>query len=193
MLFIYLLILNREIIRSFFPEPTKLIQIYSSVTTSKFVDYPELARSPFIVPPQKSCAVVGNGGILLNSNYGKLINQHDFVIRSNLPAMHGYETDVGDKVNVTSINTEALNALVEEIGGYFTARARNSTVTNTSLINRLHYLNGTMLWHFNGMTDASRKQFNIVAKMSEHSVMSLKLAFSSMGTTEIIQRYVYRS
>ncbi|KAI1891066.1 hypothetical protein AGOR_G00160080 [Albula goreensis] len=51
--------------------------------------------------PQKNrcnkCAVVGNSGNLLGSNYGPLINSHTYVIRMNKATTGGFEKDVGNK------------------------------------------------------------------------------------------------
>ncbi|XP_006824351.1 CMP-N-acetylneuraminate-poly-alpha-2,8-sialyltransferase-like [Saccoglossus kowalevskii] len=56
------------------------------------------------IPRQKTCAVVGNSGILLNSSCGDEINSNDFVIRCNIPEIEGFSRDVGNKTNVTNIN-----------------------------------------------------------------------------------------
>nr|XP_009857495.1 alpha-2,3-sialyltransferase ST3Gal I isoform X1 [Ciona intestinalis] len=45
----------------------------------------------------RSCAVVGNSGNILNSNYGNEIDGHDFVIRMNKGPTYNYENDVGSK------------------------------------------------------------------------------------------------
>ncbi|XP_066286503.1 CMP-N-acetylneuraminate-poly-alpha-2,8-sialyltransferase-like [Branchiostoma lanceolatum] len=56
----------------------------------------------------RTCAVVGNGGILLNSSCGAEIDAHDFVVRSNLPPTLPYRQDVGIKTNFTAVNFERL-------------------------------------------------------------------------------------
>ncbi|XP_043936746.1 CMP-N-acetylneuraminate-beta-galactosamide-alpha-2,3-sialyltransferase 4 [Protopterus annectens] len=48
----------------------------------------------------RTCVVVGNGNTLRNSSLGKLINQHDIVIRLNDAPVKGYEQDVGNKTTM---------------------------------------------------------------------------------------------
>ncbi|XP_065137848.1 CMP-N-acetylneuraminate-beta-galactosamide-alpha-2,3-sialyltransferase 1 [Paramisgurnus dabryanus] len=45
----------------------------------------------------RTCAVVGNSGNLLESHYGPLIDNNDFVIRMNKGPVEGFEDDVGSK------------------------------------------------------------------------------------------------
>uniref|UniRef100_A0A4W3K2N2 CMP-N-acetylneuraminate-beta-galactosamide-alpha-2,3-sialyltransferase 2 n=1 Tax=Callorhinchus milii TaxID=7868 RepID=A0A4W3K2N2_CALMI len=57
--------------------------------------------NPYQGPPQpsrcRSCSVVGNSGNLRGSEYGKLIDSHDFVLRMNRAAIAGFEPDVGTR------------------------------------------------------------------------------------------------
>ncbi|KAJ4972364.1 hypothetical protein NE237_005463 [Protea cynaroides] len=56
-----------------------------------------------------SCAVVGNSGILLKTEYGELIDRHDFVIRLNNAWTKGFESHVGSKTNLSFVNSNILH------------------------------------------------------------------------------------
>ncbi|XP_077983109.1 CMP-N-acetylneuraminate-beta-galactosamide-alpha-2,3-sialyltransferase 2-like [Glandiceps talaboti] len=43
------------------------------------------------------CAVVGNSGNLRQSEYGKLIDEHDYIMRINVGRTEGFEKDVGSR------------------------------------------------------------------------------------------------
>ena len=48
-------------------------------------------------PQNKSCAVIFSSPVLLNREYGKIIDSYDFVIRFNMAPTLGYEKFVGSK------------------------------------------------------------------------------------------------
>ncbi|KAG8387504.1 hypothetical protein BUALT_Bualt02G0028000 [Buddleja alternifolia] len=57
----------------------------------------------------KSCAVVGNSGILLKSDYGKMIDSHEAVIRLNNARTATFERNVGSKTSVSFVNSNILH------------------------------------------------------------------------------------
>ncbi|XP_071958757.1 uncharacterized protein [Antedon mediterranea] len=68
--------------------------------------------------PFESCAVIGNGGILDRSYCGPEIDAHDFVMRSNMAPIDGFEEDVGSKVDFMTLNGEGTKTLLKCIKKY---------------------------------------------------------------------------
>ncbi|KAG1369668.1 sialyltransferase-like protein 1 [Cocos nucifera] len=66
--------------------------------------------------PYATCAVVGNSGILLNSDHGDLIDGHDLVIRLNNAATKGYIRKVGGKTSLAFINSNILHICARRDG-----------------------------------------------------------------------------
>ncbi|KAL9235437.1 hypothetical protein vseg_010195 [Gypsophila vaccaria] len=57
----------------------------------------------------KSCAVVGNSGILLSKEYGGLIDSHEAVIRLNNARVESYQKNVGSKTSISFVNSNILH------------------------------------------------------------------------------------
>ncbi|XP_043074111.1 CMP-N-acetylneuraminate-beta-galactosamide-alpha-2,3-sialyltransferase 1 isoform X2 [Puntigrus tetrazona] len=71
---------------------------YTEVVDQMFSLFPDEEHYSDAGPDRcRTCAVVGNSGNLLRSNYGPLIDLHDVVIRINRGPTKGYEKDVGSK------------------------------------------------------------------------------------------------
>ncbi|KAI8515508.1 hypothetical protein Bbelb_063210 [Branchiostoma belcheri] len=64
-----------------------------------------------IVGHQKTCSLVGNSGILLGSKCGREIDFKDFVVRMDLPAVSGFENDVGGRTNMTIVSPQTSNRM----------------------------------------------------------------------------------
>ncbi|KAG0572948.1 hypothetical protein KC19_VG136900 [Ceratodon purpureus] len=56
----------------------------------------------------RTCAVVGNSGILLNSSYGGAIDQHEMVMRINNARTVGFEVFVGRKTTISFMNSHII-------------------------------------------------------------------------------------
>ncbi|KAI4383746.1 hypothetical protein MLD38_009550 [Melastoma candidum] len=57
----------------------------------------------------RSCAVIGNSGILLEKEYGKLIDSHEVVVRLNNARIRGYERSVGSRTSISFVNSNILH------------------------------------------------------------------------------------
>ncbi|XP_071498923.1 alpha-2,8-sialyltransferase 8E-like [Diadema antillarum] len=56
----------------------------------------------------KSCAVVGNSGILRGSRCGSTIDSNDFIFRCNLGTLGPFKDDAGSKSNMTTMNPSII-------------------------------------------------------------------------------------
>ncbi|KAK6936197.1 Glycosyl transferase family 29 [Dillenia turbinata] len=66
----------------------------------------------------KSCAVVGNSGILLKKEYGDLIDGHELVIRLNNARTEGFTRNVGSKTGLSFVNSNILHLCARREGCY---------------------------------------------------------------------------
>lgn len=60
--------------------------------------------------PYRSCAVVGNSGILLQKTHGPLIDSHEMVIRLNNARTGGFQNSVGSKTTLAFVNSNILHS-----------------------------------------------------------------------------------
>lgn len=61
----------------------------------------------------KSCAVVGNSGVVLLRENGKEIDSHDAVIRINMAPVRGFETYVGSKTTFNIVNSHNVREMLQ--------------------------------------------------------------------------------
>ena len=69
-------------------------------------------QSPKII--HKSCALVGNSGILKRTQFGKSIDKHEAVMRVNQAPVKGYEKYVGSKVTYRMLNNKWTTVYYED-------------------------------------------------------------------------------
>jgi hypothetical protein len=60
-----------------------------------------------------SCALVGNSGILMDNEYGELIDSHDVVIRCNCAHTDGYVKHVGSQTDIRIANSHMFHAVLQ--------------------------------------------------------------------------------
>ena len=156
----------------------KWLIIYDPEVRAEHMSFPKTGsfnRTHGVIP-QKTCAVVGCSGILLNSSCGKEIDAHDFVIRTNLPGLRGFELDVGKKQNLTTINAEGARALSKLI-----TKMNDTSSTKVGAIQRLKDLNGSILFETKGGVTLSRV-FKRIITASQSMSINFQAAYTLVGT-----------
>nr|XP_033789191.1 CMP-N-acetylneuraminate-beta-galactosamide-alpha-2,3-sialyltransferase 1 [Geotrypetes seraphini]XP_033789192.1 CMP-N-acetylneuraminate-beta-galactosamide-alpha-2,3-sialyltransferase 1 [Geotrypetes seraphini]XP_033789193.1 CMP-N-acetylneuraminate-beta-galactosamide-alpha-2,3-sialyltransferase 1 [Geotrypetes seraphini] len=63
----------------------------------------------------RRCAVVGNSGNLKNSNYGSIIDSHNFIMRMNRAITARFETDVGSRTTHHFMYPESYTKLAQNV------------------------------------------------------------------------------
>ncbi|XP_071944052.1 CMP-N-acetylneuraminate-poly-alpha-2,8-sialyltransferase-like [Antedon mediterranea] len=106
---------------------------------------------------QRDCAIVGNGGILIGSKCGKNINNHAFVLRSNLAPIVNYEDDVGTKTNMTVLNGQIMDEVIDTV---------DQGALGKTFLERIQYLNDSILWYSKATEVQFKKhQLQFLSKM----------------------------
>jgi hypothetical protein len=81
----------------------------------------------------KRVAVVGSSGILLNTEFGSEIDDHDIVVRFNVARTEGYEKHVGSKTDIRVMNGHSWAGTTNKniftgFDNKFTSKLRNTTL-----------------------------------------------------------------
>ncbi|XP_071955706.1 CMP-N-acetylneuraminate-poly-alpha-2,8-sialyltransferase-like isoform X2 [Antedon mediterranea] len=87
----------------------------------------------------ETCAIVGNSGILKDSNCGTEIDAHDFVLRTNMAPIENYENDVGKQTNLVSMNSAVAKF-------YYRCLRNNGTFCYDSVKRYLKHINDSIVW-----------------------------------------------
>ncbi|XP_065096643.1 CMP-N-acetylneuraminate-poly-alpha-2,8-sialyltransferase [Paramisgurnus dabryanus] len=128
----------------------------------------------------KTCAVVGNSGILLKSRCGKEIDNHDFVIRCNLAPLEEFSVDVGLKSDFTTMNPSVIQRVY---GGL-----RNKTAQE-HFIQRLRQLNDSVLWIPAFMVKGSEKHVEGVNALILKNKLNVRTAYPSLRLIHAVRGY----
>nr|KAF6491138.1 ST8 alpha-N-acetyl-neuraminide alpha-2,8-sialyltransferase 4 [Molossus molossus] len=119
----------------------------------------------------KTCAVVGNSGILLDSECGKEIDSHDFVIRCNLAPVVEFAADVGTKSDFITMNPSVVQ---RAFGGF-----RNES-DREKFVHRLSMLNDSVLWIPAFMVKGGEKHVEWVNALILKNKLKVRTAYPSL-------------
>ncbi|XP_011672902.2 alpha-2,8-sialyltransferase 8B-like [Strongylocentrotus purpuratus] len=121
------------------------------------------------LPEQQTCAVVGNSGILSDSNCGRAIDSHDYIYRMNLaPFGQEYGKDVGYRTNITTLNYSQLKSMAKCAKKRFAkmSPARALMLTNMKLYNHSviwYPKGGSRKGNMNALSRGMKDIFNFTA------------------------------
>ncbi|XP_071484840.1 alpha-2,8-sialyltransferase 8B-like [Diadema antillarum] len=106
---------------------------------------------------KRTCAVVGNSGVLLNSRCGYLIDSSDLVIRMNLALFGGeFAEDVGLKVSLMTLNSDQYRNLMNCTHNYGNVTLDGLPRLCSRQLKGLSRMNGSVLWYFGSMAHNNR-------------------------------------
>nr|XP_009667016.1 PREDICTED: CMP-N-acetylneuraminate-poly-alpha-2,8-sialyltransferase [Struthio camelus australis] len=128
----------------------------------------------------KTCAVVGNSGILLDSGCGKEIDSHDFVIRCNLAPVVEFAADVGAKSDFITMNPSVVQ---RAFGGF-----RNES-DREKFVHRLSMLNDSVLWIPAFMVKGGEKHVEWVNALILKNKLKVRTAYPSLRLIHAVRGY----
>ncbi|KAM4677001.1 alpha-2,8-sialyltransferase 8B isoform 2-T2 [Discoglossus pictus] len=128
----------------------------------------------------KTCAIVGNSGILLNSGCGKEIDSHDFVIRCNLAPVEEYAQDVGLKTNLVTMNPSVVQRAFEDLV--------NDT-WKEKFLQRLKSLNESILWIPAFMAKGGEERVEWVNDLIIKHQINVHTAYPSLRLLHAVRGY----
>ncbi|XP_072180510.1 alpha-2,8-sialyltransferase 8B-like [Diadema setosum] len=143
------------------------------------------------MPLVDSCSLVGNSGVLLESNCGYVIDKGDLVVRMNLaPAGGEYSRDVGSKTNLTTINFELSKTMSSCAKAEYTNKSLEDIPDKCQRLMKLMLrLNNTVIWYFKGHSVVSliKKGLDFYKKYYNLQVV---FAYSPAGLLPTTQRWL---
>ncbi|XP_005994027.1 alpha-2,8-sialyltransferase 8B isoform X2 [Latimeria chalumnae] len=128
----------------------------------------------------QNCAIVGNSGILLNSNCGREIDDHQFVIRCNLAPVQEYASDVGTKTDFVTMNPSVIQRAFEDLV--------NET-WKEKFLQRLQSLNGSIFWIPAFMAKGGEERVEWVNDLIIKSGINVQTAYPSLRLLHAVRGY----
>ncbi|XP_025929020.1 alpha-2,8-sialyltransferase 8B [Apteryx rowi] len=127
-----------------------------------------------------TCAIVGNSGVLLHSGCGPEIDAHSFVIRCNLAPVQEYSQDVGMKTDLVTMNPSVIQRAFEDLV--------NET-WREKLLQRLHSLNGSILWIPAFMAKGGKERVEWVNELILKHHINVRTAYPSLRLLHAVRGY----
>ncbi|XP_078664118.1 alpha-2,8-sialyltransferase 8B-like [Branchiostoma floridae x Branchiostoma belcheri] len=126
-----------------------------------------LTRTP--VGHYRTCAIVGNSGILLNSNCGNEIDCFDYVIRMNMAPSKNYEKDVGTKANMAFLNFVLAKSLLGKL---------SDNTKREEVLESLSYLKHGVLSYVKAFTERVKESLRALDTTLAQSNMNISVSYS---------------
>ncbi|XP_071494352.1 alpha-2,8-sialyltransferase 8B-like [Diadema antillarum] len=98
---------------------------------------------------RRTCAIIGNSGVLINSRCGHLIDSIDLVIRMNMALFGGeFAPDVGSKISLMTLNSGQYRNLTNCTQNYGNITLDRLPSLCREMLTSLVRMNGSILWYF---------------------------------------------
>lgn len=144
----------------------------------------ELNPSLQTMTTRENCAIVGNGGFLIDSGCGAKIDSHDFVLRAYIEKLNGYTDDVGNKASMVMINDEIVNKFYDIL----TPHSNTSTKEKAGLLRYLYFMKGAILWYPLATDNDTAEKLQKIATVLFDEKLRVKFAFSLDSAVGITKR-----
>ncbi|XP_071494344.1 CMP-N-acetylneuraminate-poly-alpha-2,8-sialyltransferase-like [Diadema antillarum] len=106
---------------------------------------------------RRTCTIIGNSGVLLDSRCGHLIDSSDLVIRMNLALFGGeFASDVGSKVTLMTLNSDQYRNLMNCTRNYGNITLDELPLLCRELLTSFSRMNGSILWYFGSVAHNNR-------------------------------------
>ncbi|XP_075998389.1 alpha-2,8-sialyltransferase 8B [Genypterus blacodes] len=136
--------------------------------------------SPMKNQHHRTCAIVGNSGILLNSSCGPEIDSHDFVIRCNLAPVQEYSQDVGLRTNLVTMNPSVVQRAFQDLV---------SEEWRERFLQRLQSLSGSVLWIPAFMAKGGEERVEWALRLILRHTVDVRTAFPSLRLLHAVRGF----
>uniref|UniRef100_A0A8C6U0N2 ST8 alpha-N-acetyl-neuraminide alpha-2,8-sialyltransferase 2 n=1 Tax=Neogobius melanostomus TaxID=47308 RepID=A0A8C6U0N2_9GOBI len=128
----------------------------------------------------RSCAIVGNSGILLNSRCGEEIDRHPFVIRCNLAPVEEFSEDVGSRTDLVTMNPSVVQRAFGDL---------QTEEWQLRFAQRLKALGGSVLWIPAFMAKGGEGRVEWALQLIQDQGLELRTAVPSLRLLHAVRGY----